>query len=246
MSHAPRPRPRTDSAALAFPPARIAAGLRALDGPRRRHARRAAGTLIDCLRRFVRAGQVPLAVAVGDTTAPQTWEHYQPAAASALDGTPGKLHYYYHAHPSPGAAPDEHGHFHLFAQLGKDAAGVARYTHLVAIGVDARGMPCRLLTTNRWVTGETWMPARRVLGLIEKLAAAPDDSGDVMERWLRAQLGVFAPQIAKLLRHRDRRMSARQRSGCRPGLFEDRRMYVISQCPVSVDQQLTALDAVER
>ncbi len=244
MSHAPSL--RSDSAELAFTPARIAAGLRALDGPRRRHASRAAGTLIDCLRSFVRAGQVPLAVAVGDSAAPQTWEHYQPVAASALDGTPGTLHYYYHAHASPGAAPDEHGHFHLFAQLGKDAAGVARYTHLLAIGVDARGMPCRLLTTNRWVTGETWMSASRVLAIIEKLATAFYDTDDVMERWLRAQLGVFAPQISKLLRHRDQRMSARQRSGRRPGLFEDRRMHVISQCPVSVDQQLSALDAVDR
>ena len=235
---------RTDSASLFIPPARIAAGLRALDGTRRRRARRAAGTLIDCLRTFVQVGQVPLAVAVGDSAAPQAWQHYQPAAASALDGRPGKLHYYYHAHASPGAASVEHGHFHLFAQLGNDAAGVARYTHIVAIGVDARGMPCRLFTTNRWVTAETWLPANRVLALAEKIAAAPAAADDAMERWLRAQLGVFTPQIAKLLQHRDRRMSARQRSGCRPGLFEDRRMYVISQCPVSVENQLTAIDAV--
>ena len=235
---------RTESAGLSFPPARIAASLRALDGPRRRHARRAAGTLIACLRTFVQAGQVPLAVAIEDSTAPQTWQHYQPVAASALDGRSGKLHYYYHAHASPGAALGEHGHFHLFAQLGKDAAGVARYTHLVAIGADARGMPCRLFTTNRWVTNETWMPAKRMLALVEKMAAAPGSADDVMERWLRAQLGVFAPQIAKLLRHRDLRMNARQRSGRRPGLFEDRRMYVISQCQVSVDQQLTAIDTV--
>lgn len=242
MSYAKEGLP-TDSASLPFPPARIAASLRALDGPRRRHARRAAGTLIDCLRTFVQAGKVPLAVAVGDSAAPQTWQHYKPAVARALDGRYGKLHYYYHAHASPGAAADEHGHFHLFAQLGNDAAGVARYTHLVAIGVDARGMPCRLFTTNRWVTDETWLPANRVLARAEKIAAASAPADDAMERWLRAQLGVFAPQIAKLLRHRDRRMSARQRSGHRPGLFEDRRMYVISQCPVSVANQLTALDA---
>ena len=88
------------------------------------------------------------------------------------------------------------------------------------------------------------MPAHRVLALIEKIAAAPAATDDVMERWLRAQLGVFAPQIAALLRHRDQRMAARQRSGRRPGLFEDRRMHVISECSVSVDQQLTAIDAV--
>ena len=242
MSHATNL--RSDSAGLSFPPERIAAGLRALNGPRRRHARRAAGTLIDCLRRFVQAGQIPLAMAVGDSAAPQTWQHYQPELASALDGRPGKLHYYYHSHASPGAAPAEHGHFHLFAQLGKDADGVAAYTHLLAIGVDARGMPSRLFTTNAWVTGETWMPANRVRALIEKMATAPAPVDDIMERWLRAQLGVFAPQIVQLLCHRDQRMNARKRSGRRPGLFEDRRMDVISQCSVSVDQQLTTIDAL--
>ena len=243
MPHAPNL--RTDSAGLSFPPARIAAGLRALDGQRRRHAHRAAAALIDCLRTFTQVGQVPLALVLGKIKAPpKTWQHYQSPAAAALDGQPDKFYYYYHAHASSGATSIEHGHFHLFAQLGDDAAGEARYTHLVGIGVDARGMPCRLFTTNRWVTGETWMSANRVLARIERIVAQSTPVEDTMERWLRAQLGVFAPQIAKLLHHRDQRMNARQRSGRRPGLFEDRRMDVISQCPVSVDQQLSALDAV--
>ncbi len=234
----------TDSAHLPFPPARIAAGLRALDDDRRSQARNAADTLIDCLRTFVQAGQVPLAAALGDSVSPKIWQHYQPDEARGLDGTPGALHYYYHAHPSPGAPATEHGHFHLFAQLGADAAGVAGYTHLVAIGVDARGLPCRLLTTNRWVTGETWLPAARVVALAEQIAAAPAAANDPVDRWLRAQLGLFAPQIAGLLRHRDRRMAARQKGGRRPGLLDDQRMHVISQCEVSVERQLTAIESL--
>ncbi len=182
-----------------------------------------------------------MAVAIGGAEAPKVWEHYRPDAAT-LDARSGAMNYYYHAHASPGATPDEHGHFHLFAQLGSDAAGVAGYTHMVAIGVDARGMPCRLFTTNRWVTGETWLSASRVLSLVEQVAAAPAAVNDPVERWLRAQLGVFAPQITQLLRHRDRRMTARRRGGRRPGLFNDRRMQVISQCRVSVARQLAALD----
>lgn len=233
--------PHADSAQLSFPPVRLAASLRKLDGARRERARHAADALIHCLHGFVQAGQVPLAATVGDAGTPQVWQHYRPDNA-ALDARPGVLHYYYHAHTSPGAAADEHGHFHLFAQLGNDAEGVARYTHLVAIGVDARGMPCRLFTTNRWVTDETWLPANRVLALAEQIATAPTAANDPVERWLHAQLGVFAPQIVPLLRHRDRRMAARRRGGQRPGLFEDRRMQVISQCHVSVASQLAALD----
>lgn len=235
---------RSDNAYLSFPPARVVANLRASNSARRRRTRSAADTLVDCLRTFVAAGQVPLAAAVGAVAAPQSWQHYQPDVAAKLDGTAGALHYYYHSHVSPGAAAVEHGHFHLFAQLGNDAAGVARYTHLVAIGVDARGMPRRLFTTNRWVTGETWLPAARVLNFIEQIAAAPAVSDDPVDRWLRAQLGAFTPQIVELVRHRDRRMATRRRSGRRPGLFDDRRMHVICQCSVSVEQQLTAIDRV--
>ena len=233
-----------DNPRLPFPQARIAASLRSLDRERQARARAAADALIDCLNRFVAAGQVPLAAALGDTDTPQEWRQYQSGDAGAMDGTAGALHFYYHAHETPGAFPEEHGHFHVFAQLGADDRGIARYTHLIAIGVDARGMPQRLFTTNRWVTDETWLPADRLIALAEKIADAPDTGHDPVESWLRAQLGVFAPQIAELLRHRDRRMAARQQDGHRPGLFEDRRMHVLSQCRVSVERQLTALDHV--
>lgn len=233
-----------DSPRLAFTPARIAASLSALDRARRVRARAAADALIVCLQKFIDAGQAPLSAAVGEAATPKLWQHYQPAEAMAIDGRPGALHYYYHAHPTPGAHAAEHGHFHLFAQLGEDQDGVARYTHLIAIGVDARGLPIRLFTTNRWVTDETWLPADRLIALAEQIADDRPSRSDPIDGWLRAQLGVFAPQIAGLLRHRDRRMAARRQGGGRPGLFEDRRMHVVSQCLVSVERQLTALDHV--
>ncbi len=231
-----------DNTRMTFQSARIAASLRALDQRQRTRARAAADSLLDCLRGFVDAGRVPLAAAVGEHTSPQTWRQYQSNQAGALDDRPGLLHYYYHAHTTPGSLAQEHGHFHLFAQLGADAQGINRYTHLVAIGVDARGLPLRLFTTNRWVTDETWLPADRLIALGEKIAQAQAPDDGPIERWLHAQLGVFAPQIAGLLRHRDRRMATRQRSGRRPGLLEDRRMHVISECLVSVEQQLNTFD----
>lgn len=233
-----------DNPRLAFTPARIAASLGALDRAHRVRARAAADALIVCLHKFIGAGQVPLSAAMGGASTPQAWQHYQPDQAMAIDGTPGALHYYYHAHATPGAHTAEHGHFHLFAQLGEDEDGVARYTHLIAIGVDGRGLPIRLFTTNRWVTDETWLPADQLIVLAERMADSPAEHGDPVDGWLRAQLGVFAPQIAGLLQHRDRRMAARREDGHRPGLFEDRRMHVVSQCLVSVERQLTALDHV--
>lgn len=233
-----------DHSRVPFPRARVTASLRALGRSSRARTRTAATALIDCLDRFVAAGRVPLAAALGDTDAPQAWHQYGAVGDMPADGGAGALHFYYHAHRTPGASSAEHGHFHLFAPLGATGGDAPRYTHLLAIGVDARGMPLRLFTTNRWVTDETWLPAERVIALIEAVAAAPAAGADPLEAWLRAQLGVFAPQIAALLRHRDRRVAARLQGGRRPGLLEDRRMHVLSHCRISVERQLVALDHV--
>ncbi len=231
-----------DNSRLRFPQARIAACLQRLDRPELERAQAAASALVDCLCAFVDAGDFPLSAVVGRGETPRTWHAYQAEDASMLDGARGVLHYYYHSHDTPGMTAEEHGHFHLFAQLGNDATGKPCYAHLAAIGVDARGMPQRLFTTNRWVTDETWLPAETLIALAENIANTADTGARTVERWLRAQLGVFAPQIAELLRHRDRRMGARLAGGRRPGLFEDRRMHVISQCHVSVEQQLTVFE----
>jgi hypothetical protein len=234
---------QVDSPHLTFTSARIADCLDALDRAERIRARAAADALIDCLHQFIGAGRVPLSAVLGDAT-PRAWQHYQPAQAAEIDGRSGPLHYYYHAHSTSGARASEHGHFHLFAHLGADGEGVARYTHLIAIGVDAHGMPIRLFTTNRWVTDETWLPAHELIALTKQVAASELTCDDPVDAWLRAQLGVFSPQISELLHHRDRRIQARQEDGHRPGLFEDRRLHVLSQCRVSVESQLTALDHV--
>ncbi len=231
-----------DSSRLRFPQARIAACLQRLDRPELDRTQAAASALVDCLCEFIDAGDFPLSAVVGRDQAPRAWHAYQAEDASLLNAARGALHYYYHSHDTPGATSLEHGHFHLFAQLGSDAKEEPCYAHLAAIGVDARGMPQRLFTTNRWVTDETWLPANTLIALAENIANTADTGERTVERWLRAQLGVFAPQIAELLRHRDRRMEARLAGGHRPGLFEDRRMHVISQCRVSVEQQLTALE----
>ena len=231
-----------DTMYLRFSQERIAQTMRSLGRVRRSRARVAGNRLIDCLQGFVDTGRAPLAHVLGDQTRATTWQQYQGTDGAPVDSTSGELHYFYHAHAMRGAAEAEHGHFHLFAQLGADVGGTPRYTHLLAIGVDARGLPLRLFTTNRWVTDETWTSANRVIALTAKISAAgvPDDS--CVQHWLRLQLGVFAPQIAELLRHRDRRMGLRLQRGGRPGLFEDRRIHVISQCQVSVEHQLMALD----
>ncbi|HEX5961607.1 MAG TPA: hypothetical protein VFY97_10220 [Rhodanobacteraceae bacterium] len=210
----------------------------ALGAGRLRHMRATARGLVDLLGEFVARGVTPLADTVGADT-PQAWQQF------ALDDIrmqrAGELFFYYHSHardPHP-----EHGHFHVFRCLASRSADVPpRYAHLVGIGVDARGLPQRLFTTNRWVTNECWRDARDGVAALARIVAARRRLATPCERWLRGMVAVFFPQIALLLRHRDRRVAAH--GGAR--VLEDHRMYVLSECPVSLGEQMAALDSVVR
>lgn len=122
--------------------------------------------------------------------------------------------YYYHAHRS-----GEHGHFHCFFRapllplecVWRDASGApvgpqgeGRFAHLIAIGMDRYGNPQSLFLTNRWVTDETWYPARWLLPKVSHFAvthAYPNWAANV---WLTAFVQAVQPWIAELLRARDR------------------------------------------
>src|SRR3989304_3771732 len=75
-------------------------------------------------------------------------------------------HYYYHAHRG---MPGENGHFHTFLRAPgmPDGANPVSYSggepwpagdealsHLIAISMDAYGLPVRPFAVNRWVTAE--------------------------------------------------------------------------------------------
>lgn len=144
--------------------------------------------------------------------------------------------YYYHCHDARETPRDEHGHFHVFA---RNADG--SHTHLVGLGVDASGWPMRLFTTNRWVTDEAWASAPDVLVLADRVVRSHRPA-DALGRWLFAQLDLFRPQIEVLLRRRDARLRALRRGRARERLFEDRRVRVLSQCRVSLPQQIAVVE----
>lgn len=209
--------------------------LRALPRPRARRAHASARRLIGLLGDFTAAGVTPLRATLGLASA-EAWEQYAHAQSTLQKA--GDLFFYYHCHER--ALHGEHGHFHLFIALDADAKGNAkRHAHLVGIGVDARGLPQRLFTTNRWVTDESWIDAARASRALERILARQRPDVSALEQWLRNLLAVFQPQIESLLRHRDQRLARRARAG----ILEDRRLYILSECKVSLVDQMVALDA---
>ncbi len=178
------------------------------------------------------------------------WDHYPPGDVYDHE-THGQ--YYYHAHAADQRFEGEHGHFHTFVRPkgmppGIRPAPVPGYvapedpndalSHLVAIAMTPGGLPFRLFTVNRWVTGEVWYAAEDVIRLLEVFKIDHAQPSWPVNRWISAMVTLFAPQIADLLRARDRKVAAWRQTNPEGDVFEDRDLEVTSFLDISIDQQV--------
>ena len=108
--------------------------------------------------------------------------------------------------------------------------------------MDRAGWPIGLFTTNRWVTGETWYAPHDISAMLDRFDLKVGKPSWPVNRWLSAMLILFRPQIEELLQQRDERISAWQREHAEvENVYEDRRLEVTSQLPISVEAQVELL-----
>jgi hypothetical protein len=152
--------------------------------------------------------------------------------------------FFYHCHRPDGA---EHGHVHLFRHatrsgrrrcLGRSVRGEP--SHLIAIGLDARGLPVTLFTVNRWVTGGHWFDAETTLHLLRgfEMRDVPDHADAC--RWISGFVKMYEPVIARLLAMRDRRLA---RHVDVPGVLDNRRIEVLSSARLNWAEDLSRIEA---
>ena len=165
----------------------------------------------------------------------EAWAHLP--EGDAQDAGTG-AQWYYHAHPKTpggdGPHDAEHGHFHLFV---RHDGGI---THLGGIAMSALGTPTQLFATNRWVTGEDWLPADETIGLLERFAVDSIHPSWPVNLWLGGMVRLYADEIADLLRARDADVEAR--GGPVAAVLEDRRFEVAAMVPVDLVAKADALD----
>lgn len=173
------------------------------------------------------------------------FEHYPPD--DVVDRRSGSQ-FYYHAHRD---GDHEHGHLHLFWHA--TSTGLRRYlrsdrarwvrtapTHLLAISLDARGLPTALFTVNRWVTDGHWFDADTTMSFVERFALGEVEGHETSCRWLTGFVRLYRPAIEKLLAQRDDRL-ARRPDPVRA--LEERRLEVLSHTPIDWAADLDMLDA---
>lgn len=148
-------------------------------------------------------------------------EHYP--AGGVVDHRRGSQ-FFYHCHRAGDA---EHGHLHLFWHATR--SGRRRHlrplhmpgsgdwqrsapSHLVAIGLDARGLPVSVFSVNHRVTDGHWFDANTTLSMLRRFELR-DVAGHADScAWLTAFVRLYEPVIASVLRARDRALQARPRA----------------------------------
>jgi hypothetical protein len=181
------------------------------------------------------------------------WEHYPP---DDVRDPKSRAQYYFHAHPPDERDEPDYGHFHLFMRPKGMPAGIwpaevksvplasddDALAHLIAISTTPAGMPQRLFTTNRWVTGETWYKATDVIRMLDRFVIDLDHPSRPLNDWLTAMLVLFRPQIEELLIERDRVILQWQADHPDIDVFEDRRLEITSSLEISLSSQIEWLD----
>ena len=162
--------------------------------------------------------------------------------------------YYYHSHRPEGG---EHGHFHTFLRArgmpkglkpidykgeatvpsGKDAIA-----HLIAIAMNKPGQPISLFSVNRWVTDESFYTADDTIAMLDSFKMDHTFPCLAVNQWLTAMLVLFRPQIEALLHERDKTLKNWAAMHMGTDIYEDRDLEVTSFLPISIADQIAAID----
>lgn len=173
------------------------------------------------------------------------FDHYPPG--DVVDLRNGSQ-FFYHAHRD---GDREHGHLHLFWHA--TASGRRRYlrpgrprwvrtapTHLLAVSLDARGLPVGLFTVNRWVTEGHWFDAATTLSFVDRFALDSAIGHRHSCRWLTGFVRVYRPLIEEILMQRDARLARRHSLS---EALADRGLEVLSSKAIDWAADLDALEA---
>ncbi len=219
----------------------------------------AAGSqVVSCHKIWADQGSNVVAEMLSEVLAFYQWDHHP--SGDVYDWQTHSQ-YFYHAHPPDvrgNVWGDEHGHFHTFlrplgfpsgielsTQSGPDAKTQDHQaiSHLVAISMDNTGMPVRLFTTNRWVTGESWYPASSVKQFLNRFRINHANPSLAANIWLSSLLVFYRPVIEALLDARDAVIADHDVRAADCPILEDRNLEVTSIIDIDVVQQLAAIEA---
>ncbi|MEE8334182.1 MAG: hypothetical protein V3R85_10065 [Alphaproteobacteria bacterium] len=210
--------------------------------------------VLDCHRVLAKTSHNIVGEVLRDQGKFYEWNHYP---EGDLYDHITHAQFYYHAHPQE-LRGGEHGHFHTFLRPQGMPKGVQpalvpdlvlpegeneALSHLIAISMDPSGVPIRLFTTNRWVTGEVWYAADDVRAMLDSFEIDLALPSWPVNRWIGAMVRLFRPQIGALIDARDGAVEAWTGAYPDRDVYEDRELELTSVMDIDTDAQIAAVSA---
>jgi hypothetical protein len=163
-----------------------------------------------------------MAALAGQERVLDPYRHY-PSEAGIKDPKTGHS-FFFHAHRD-----DEYGHFHTFSV---DQYGAA--VHVAMVSVNAQGLPTLLSTTNQWVTGTRYLPAKKMESHIKAFSMSPDVYAQPnLVRFVTAIVQAHHQELMTLYIERDSWL-ARYRDANKTDPFKDTAHEILSSIPLRV------------
>jgi len=138
---------------------------------------------------------------------------------------------FYHRHETRPMHADEHGHLHIFTDIGDQD-----WAHVVGLSIDAEGQPLQWFMTNRWVTDGPWLNHENLLQQFEALEPGMDDG--LVGNWLTVLLQLYSDTLFGLLEKRDARMQKKAEGREMSVMLDDRDVYMLATQSIDLQSML--------
>lgn len=217
-----------------------------LSGSARQQCWRAALDLVESMQALASRGE-QVVQRILDCQDFIEWEHYP--NADVRDNKHASQ-YFYHAHPGLQRPFAEHGHFHLFVhaeELGLRRADL-RYSpapaHLLAISMDAQGLPSGFFMVNRWVTKGAWLSRAQSERGLQHFQIKGRHGNKEINTFLRALIRLYHAPIMSMIEQRDEIMQKLCKARDRRRVFADKKIEVLCYHPIQLMDDIAALESL--
>jgi hypothetical protein len=184
--------------------------------------------LYACLQQMAALDTNAVLLTLADVDAVETGRHYPDEGLTFANK---RWRAFYHCHQDSTQYQHEHGHFHIFTDIGDDD-----WAHVAGLSVDTSGQPIHWFAVNRWVTDGPWLEHTKFLHQLQMPAENEQDS--LTGRWLFALLQFCQAEISDLLKSRDEKVRSHTRQPGLAEVLEDRELYTLATNKIELQAML--------
>ena len=138
---------------------------------------------------------------------------------------------FYHCHEAATQHESEHGHFHIFTDIGGE-----QWAHVAALAIDMYGQPLHWFAVNRWVTDGPWLGREQFIHQLR--TSAEDEQDSLLGRWLYTLLQLYQAEISDLLKSRDERVRRYTKKLELVSVLERQEIYMLATKEIGLQAML--------